>query len=214
MIKVLVADDHKIFRQGLIELLQSDKDLDFNILGGAGDGYEALAMIKKMLPDLAIIDISMPQLSGIELIEHIIKNGYGTKIIVLTMHKDPALADKAIRLGAHGFIIKDNALEDLIYAIKTIMAGGKFISPSISEDIFTFQNKPASTEIKLTAREEEVLCLIARGFTNKEIAKKLFISVKTVETHRTRIMNKLDCHKVADLVRYAIENDLLVDWNE
>lgn len=214
MIKILIADDHKIFRQGLVELLSTTNDIDISIEGEVGDGYEALAIIEKDMPDIAIVDISMPHLSGLDVIKEVVKKGLNTKIIILTMHKDPTLTDKVMKLGAHGYILKDNALEDLIYAIKTVIRKGKFISPSISDDVFSFQEVVESKKSNLTTREKDVLYFIARGFTNKEIAKKLCISVKTVETHRARIMNKLDLHKTADLVRHAIETGLLLSWND
>ncbi len=209
MITVIVVDDHKIFRQGLIELLQTTQDIDINIIAEVGDGHEAFEIIKDKKPDLAIVDVSMPGLNGLELTKSIIKEGFITKIMVLTMHKDAALADNIISLGASGYILKDNDFEDLIYAIKKIIKGEKFISSSISDDILSLKNRTNPIKKIITDREKEVLCLIAKGFTNKKVAKELFISVKTVETHRTNIMNKLGVNKVAGLVRYAIEMGLI-----
>lgn len=206
MIKVVIADDHIIFRQGLLRLLQSAEDIA--VVGESGDGKEVLNQILNEEPDLAILDIAMPGLSGLEIVEEIQKRGLKTKAIFLTMHNDPLTAKKAMRSNASGFIPKDNAFEDLLYAIRKVASGGKFISPSISDKLF---NLPA-VEIKndvLTGRECEILKLIASGLTNKKVADKLSISVRTVDTHRTNIMQKLNVHTTADLVRYAIKNGIL-----
>ncbi len=206
MIKVVIADDHIIFRQGLLKLLQPAEDI--LVVGESGDGNEALTLILKEKPDLAILDISMPGRSGFEIAEELQSRGAGTKVIFLTMHNDPFTAKKGVLSSASGYILKDNAFEDLLYAIRAVAAGGKYISPLISDKIlnlFTVRNKNHI----LTDREIEILRLIASGLTNKQIAEKLFISIKTVETHRTKIMQKLDLHTTADLVRYAIKTGIL-----
>ena len=206
MIKVVIADDHIIFRQGLLKLLQPAEDI--MVVGESGDGNEVLTLILKERPDLAILDISMPGRSGFEIAEELQSRGAGTKVIFLTMHNDPLTAKKGVLSSASGYILKDNAFEDLLYAIRAVAAGGKYISPLISDKIlnlFTVRNKNHI----LTDREIEILRLIASGLTNKQIAEKLFISIKTVETHRTKIMQKLDLHTTADLVRYAIKTGIL-----
>ena len=207
MIRVVIADDHVIFRQGLLKLLQSARDI--SVIGEAGNGNEILNLIIRERPDLAILDISMTGISGLEIAEEIRNKKVDTKVIFLTMHNDPLTAKKAILSGASGYIIKDNAFEDLLYAIRAVASGGKFISPSISEKVLnSCMAKEVGNHI-LTVRESEILRLIASGLSNKQIADKLCISVKTVETHRARIMQKLDLHTTADLVRYAIRTGLL-----
>jgi DNA-binding NarL/FixJ family response regulator len=206
MIKVVIADNHVIFRQGLLKLLQSAQDI--TVAGEAGNGPETLELIAKEKPDLAILDISMPGLDGFEIYEKMKSNGLETKVIFLTVHNDTLTAKKAIQSNASGYVLKDNAFEDLLYAIRAVASGGKFISPSISDKILNFSEKESKNHI-LTGRESEILRLIASGLTNKQIANKLFISIKTVDTHRTNIMQKLDVHTTADLVRYAIKTGLL-----
>ena len=206
MIKVVVADDHIIFRQGLLKLLQSAKDVA--VIGESGDGSEVLKMILKKNPDLAILDIVMPGLSGLDIVDEIQNRGLRTKVIFLTMHNDPLTAKKAISSSASGYIPKDNAFEDLIYAIRAVASGGKFISPLISDKVFNLYKVKQDENHILTEREREIIGLIASGLTNKKIADKLFISVKTVETHRTNIMQKLNVHTTADLVRYAIKKGI------
>lgn len=207
MIKVIIADDHVIFRQGLLKLLQSATDIA--VIGEAGEGHESLGLIKKEIPDVAVLDISMPGLNGIEIVQEIEILGLATNVIFLTMHNDPLTAKKAMQTNALGYVLKDDAFEDLLYAIRAVAFGRTFISPSISQKILK-SGKPKETENRiLTEREQEVLRLIALGLTNKKIAEKLFISVKTVDTHRTRILQKLGAHTAADLVRYAIKIGLI-----
>ena len=207
MIKVVIADDHIIFRQGLLKLLQSAENI--MVVGEAGDGNEVLNIVLKEKPDLAILDISMSGLSGFEIAEEIQKKGIKTKVIFLTMHNDPLTAKKAILSNVSGYVLKDNAFEDLLYAIRSVALGGKFISPSISDKILNLSAVKENKNHILTGREIEILRLIASGFTNKKIADKLSISVKTVETHRAKILQKLDAHTTAELVRYAIKTGLL-----
>ncbi len=207
MIRVIVADDHIIFRQGLLKLLQSAEGI--TVAGETGDGKEALAMIVKESPDIAVLDISMPGLSGIEITQELQVRGSGAKVIYLTMHNDVLTAKKALTSGVSGYILKDDAFEDLLYAIKSVSSGGKFISPSISYKILHPSTFKMVEKNILTEREREILKLIASGLTNRKIADKLSISVKTVETHRARILQKLDFHTTAELVKYAIKTGLL-----
>lgn len=207
MIRVIVADDHIIFRQGLLKLLQSAEGI--TVVGETGEGKEALAMIVKESPDIAVLDISMPGLSGIEITQELQVRGSGAKVIYLTMHNDVLTAKKALTSGVSGYILKDDAFEDLLYAIKAVASGRKFISPSISDKIFHPSTFKVVEKNILTEREREILKLIASGLTNKKIADKLSISVKTVETHRARILQKLDFHTTAELVKYAIKTGLL-----
>ncbi|MEK9149280.1 MAG: response regulator transcription factor [Candidatus Desantisbacteria bacterium] len=207
MLRVIIADDHTIFRQGLSGLLKSKEGII--VTGEAGDGDSALGLICETKPDIAILDISMPGISSLDIINEIQKEGLNTKVIFLTMHTNPEIVEQFIKAGASGFIPKDNAFEDLLYAIRTVASGGKFISPSITDGVFDLHSAGEQMHKLLTKRECEVLKLIASGFTNKQIANKLFISLKTVDTHRTRIMQKIDLHTTADLTRYAIKSGLL-----
>jgi len=205
MTKVVIADDHVIFRQGLLKLLQTSEDV--MVVGEAGDGREALRLIEKENPDIAILDISIPNFSGFDIANEIQLKGIKTKVIFLTMHNDSPTAKKAVQ-AASGYVLKDDAFEDLLYAIKSVSAGKKFVSPSISEKVMTGAMREDGNRI-LTDRECEILRLIASGLTNKKIADTLSISIKTVETHRTRIMQKLDTHTSADLVRQALKMGLI-----
>jgi DNA-binding NarL/FixJ family response regulator len=207
MTTVVIADDHVIFRQGLLKLLQSAENID--IVADTGSADEALRLIVEKKPDVAILDISMPALSGIEIMEAVQKKGIGTKIVFLTMHSDPLTAKRAIQSNASGYVLKDDAFEDLLYAVKAVASGGTFVSPSISEKVLKLETGREKEDSILTGREREVLQLIGSGLTNKKIADKLSVSVKTVETHRTRIHQKLGAHTAADLVRYAIKTGLL-----
>jgi len=207
MIRVIVADDHVIFRQGLLNLLQSSKNIA--VAGEAGAGPETINLVTREKPDIAILDISMPGFDGFEILERIQSMGTGTKVIFLTMHKDPLTAKRALQSGASGYVLKDNAFEDLLYAINTVSVGGTFISPSVLESVIKAPLYEDKESRVLTLREREVLKLIATGLKNRQIAHELFISIKTVETHRTNIMQKLDIHTTALLVQYAIKIGLL-----
>jgi len=207
MIRVIIADDHVIFRQGLLKLLQSSKDII--VAGEAGTGPETMNLVTSEKPDMAILDISMPGFDGFEILQRIQSQGINTKVIFLTMYKDTLMARKALQSGASGYILKDNAFADLLYAISTVSAGGTFISPSVSKSFVSASDTEEREPQFLTLREGEVLKLIASGLTNKQIADKLFISIKTVETHRKNIMQKLDVHTIADLVKYTIKTGLL-----
>ena len=207
MMRVIVADDHVIFRQGLLKLLQSSENTA--VVGEAGTGPETIDLVTREKPDIAILDISMPGFDGFEILERIQIMGTGTKVIFLTMHKDALTAKKALQSGASGYVLKDNAFEDLLYAISTVSAGGKFISPSVLESVIKAPLHEDNASRVLTLRESEVLKLIATGLKNKQIAQELFISIKTVETHRTNIMQKLDIHSTASLVQYAFKIGLL-----
>lgn len=207
MIKILIADDHKIFRQGLVSLLQSVKD--FKIIGEAADGKAAVRMIGELRPDVALLDISMPGMTGIEAVEELSRIGAGTKIILLTMINDPVSVAKALKLGVHGYVPKENAFEDLIYAVRAVAAGQQFVSPSVTQTLHQHLAGRERALNLLSPREQEILKLVANGLTSRQIGEKLFISPKTVENHRERIMQKLDIHKNVDLVKYAIANNLM-----
>ena len=205
MIKVLIADDHTLFVEGLLALISTVEDI--SISWTATDGRQALERIREVKPDVAVLDISMPEMTGLEVIEALRGSGIATKFIIVTMHASPSMAEKVLKLGASGYVPKENAFGDLLYAIRTVVGGGTFIAPSVAGSLFETRSEGSSGRL-LSPREKEVVSLIAYGLTNRQIAEKLFVSVKTVDTHRMRIMGKLDLHTTADLVRYAMRQGL------
>jgi RNA polymerase sigma factor (sigma-70 family) len=206
MIRIVIADDHRIFRQGLRKMLSEE---GFEVIGEAGTSDNALRMIREMKPHIAVLDISMPGTQVFEIISIVQREAIETRVVFLTMNRNASTANKAVQSGAKGYILKDDAFEDLIYAIKTVMDGGTFISPSIAAQMLSNQDSLNEEGSHLTEREREVLRLIASGLSNKEIADKLNISFKTVSAHRMKIMEKLDLHKAADLTRYALKTGIL-----
>ena len=210
-IQILLADDHPMVRSGLIKLLEPYKE--FVVVGEAGDGEEAVAMTKKLEPDIVIIDLSMPKLSGIEATKLIRKNNPTTKVLVLTMHDNEEYVYQIFKCGAGGYMLKNTGKDDLAAAIRAVAKGETFFSPRVSEIMVSAylrkadvrEELPLSNEdVLLTKREKEILFYIADGLNNSQIAEKLFISARTVDTHRTNIMQKLDIHDAANLVRYAL----------
>ncbi len=215
-IRLLVADDHKIFRQGITKLLEQEPDLQ--VVGEAADGREAVKKATELKPDLVLMDIAMANLNGLEATKQIKKVLPETKIIMVTMHKNEEYILQSFQAGGSGYILKEGAVEELVNAIRSIYQDKSFLSPTISKtliDAYLRKMETGKTETPfdlLTDREREVLQLIAEGYTNREVAKALFISVKTVEAHRAHIMQKLNIHDVAKLVKYAIQKGL-VDLN-
>ena len=210
-IRILLADDHPLVRSGLIKLLEPYKE--FFVVGEAGNGEEAVEMTKKLEPDIVIIDLSMPKLSGIEATKLIRKNNPATKVLVLTMHDNEEYVYQIFKCGAGGYILKNTGKDELAAAIRAVANGEHFFSPRVSEIMVEAylrkagarEESSASTEdVSLTNREKEILSYIADGLNNTQIAEKLFISARTVDTHRTNIMQKLDIHDAANLVRYAL----------
>jgi two-component system response regulator NreC len=215
-VKLLVADDHKIFRQGIKKLLEEEPDLQ--VVGEAADGREAVKKATELKPDVILMDIAMANLNGLEATKQIKKVLPSVKVIVVTMHKNEEYILQSFQAGASGFILKEGAVEELVSAIRSIHQDKSFLSPTISKtliDAYLRKMETGKTETPfdlLTDREREVLQLIAEGYTNREVAKSLFISVKTVEAHRAHIMQKLNIHDIAKLVKYAIQKGL-VDLN-
>lgn len=202
--RIVLADDHVLFRQGLKGILEGTAD--FEIVGEASDGLELLALLDQVEPDLAILDISMPNLRGIEAIPLIKKVNPDVKILVVTMHKDKEYLYQAISEGADGYFLKKDAGTELFSAIEKIREGKVYVSPSLSEDLTDYWEniRQRTKKSVLTSREKEVLGLIAKGKANKEIANIFYISVHTVERHRANLMEKLNLKNTADLVKYAI----------
>ena len=212
-IKVLLADDHPVVRDGLRYIIDN-KGEDIKIIGEASDGNEVLEFAKKNLVDVYVLDISMPILNGIEATNSLIKMDSRSKIIILSIHDSRVFVEKAMKSGARGYVLKESATEEVIHAIHEVYRGRFFLSPAISKfivDGFLGKTQDYSSNKKavdLTKREREILQLIGEGLTDKEISMKLNLSLYTVHVHRKNIMNKLDIHKQAGLIRYAIREGI------
>jgi len=206
--RIMLADDHVMFRQGIKNILEKDKGLE--VIGEAGDGLKLLELLNKATPDMIILDISMPNLRGIEATQEIKMILPEVKVLILSMHKDKEFVYSAISAGAEGYLLKEDADTELFAAIEKIRQEGRYISPlllgDLTDELFQAHHKGQLTlQIEpLTTREREVLKLIAEGTSNKEIADLLFISVRTVENHRANIMRKLNIKSTANLIKYAI----------
>ena len=205
--RIILADDHLIVRQGLKSILE--KEL-YTVVGEAGDGREAVRLAQELSPDIAVLDLSMPLLNGLDAAREIVKVSPQTKVILLTMHtEDPYVMD-ALRAGIRGYVLKTQAAQDLVQAIYEVSRGSMYLSPGISRAVVeAYLAKSELPPDPLTPREREVLQLIAEGKSTKEVAGVLGVSVKTAESHRTRLMEKLDIHETATLVRYAIRRGLV-----
>ena len=211
--RIVIAEDHTILREGLRSLLSSDPN--FEIIGEAEDGREAIRCVEKFKPDLILMDLSMPRMNGMEAISEIKKRFKETKILVLTVHKTEEYILATLKAGADGYILKDSTHAELKMAVKNVLSGKQYISPGISEKViegYLEGRKTLKTRTAwetLTQREREILKLIAEGYKNKEIADALCISVKTVEKHRANLMEKLDLHNVQALTTIAIEKGIV-----
>ncbi|MGQ9637781.1 MAG: response regulator [Thermodesulfobacteriota bacterium] len=211
--KIVLAEDHTILREGLKSLLSSSQD--FEVIGEASDGREAIQGVEKLKPDLILIDLSMPRMNGMEAIREIRRLSKEVKIIVLTVHKSEEYILATFKAGADGYVLKDSTHEELLIAIKSVLKGKNYISPEISDKVLEGylegrrRLKSKTAWETLTSREREILKLIAEGYKNKEIAEDLCISVKTVEKHRSNIMEKLNLHNVQALTAFAIEKGLV-----
>jgi two-component system response regulator NreC len=204
---VLLADDHQIVRQGLRALLERE---GLEVVGEASDGHEAVNIGARLRPDIAVIDFVMPMLNGLDAAAQLKRHSPLTKSILLTMHSEGQCVLEAFRLGLRGYVIKTQAASDLVQAIREVNRGAVYLSPSISRTVIdAYLSKSETPADPLTPREREVLQLVAEGKTTKEIACLLDLSVKTAETHRTKIMRKLEIHQTAGLVRYAIRRGLV-----
>lgn len=210
-IKVFLADDHKILRESLVILLQQEKDIE--VIGEAADGQQAIQAITQLKPDIAILDISLPQLNGLEVAARLKKDEPSIKIIILTMHKNEDFVARAYQLEVNGYVLKENALEELLKAIRIVQAGGIYLSSDITSTVIAgfvanYDLKGKKTEL-ISSREREIVQLLAEGNSNKEIAQLLNLSLKTVETHRSNIMHKLGFKNITDLVLYAVRNHII-----
>lgn len=204
-IRVVLADDHVLVRQGLRALLQSE---GFAVVAEAADGKAAVREVQRLEPNIAVLDISMPLFNGLDAALEIRRTNPGTRTIILTGHDEPQYVAEALRCGVRGYVLKNQAAEDLAEAIRTVDAGRSYLSPGVALAVTeAYSHEPAFRA--LSVRERQVLQLITDGRSTREIAALMKVSVKTVETHRARLMNKLDVHDVAGLVRYAIRTGLI-----
>ena len=210
---ILIAEDHTILREGLRLLLNTDQN--FEVVGEAEDGREAIRFSEKLMPDLVLMDLTMPKMNGLEAIKEIKKRSPTSKILVLTVHKTEEYILASLEAGADGYVVKDATHSELVMAMQKVLTGGRFLSADISEKVingYLEGKKALKTKTSwdtLTQREREILKLIAEGYRNKEVADYLFISVKTVEKHRANLMRKLNLHNAAALTALAIDKGLI-----
>jgi DNA-binding NarL/FixJ family response regulator len=211
-IRVLVVDDHKIMREGLRSLLEKQPDIE--VVAEAESAREALKLVQEMMPDIVIIDVVMPSLNGIEATRRILSKVPTIKVIALSMYSDKSFVREMLRAGASGYLIKDCAFEELDEAIRAVIQDRTYITPRIVDiivkDYFSQVEKPNSSALAaLTSRQYEVLQLLAEGKTTREIAQQMSLSVKTIESHRQQVINKLNIHSIAGLTKYAIREGLI-----
>jgi DNA-binding NarL/FixJ family response regulator len=219
---ILIIDDHPLFREGLKVIIE--RDSHFEVVGEAGNGRQGLQLTKKLKPDMIIVDISLPDLSGLQLTREIRTLFSKTRILIVSMHSKIDYIAEAFQAGANGYVVKESASEKLVQGLESIARGDYFLDSSVSHAVVENLMKSPLKEAKitdadyntLTPREQEVMRLLAEGLSSKEVAEKLFISPKTVENHRANIMNKLDLHNTIELIRYAAKLGLIdVDlWKE
>jgi len=206
-VRVLLADDHEIVRQGLRVLLERE---GFQVVGEASNGHDAVKLCEANHPEVAIFDLSMPLLNGVDAAREVMKSNPRTKVVLLTMHTEDHLILESLRAGVTGYVLKTKAANELVQALRAVCRGEMFLTQSISRTIVQafLQNTPGPGNT-VSDRERQVLQLVAEGKTTKEIASLLGISVKTAESHRSNLMDKLNIHDTAGLVRYAIRNGLI-----
>jgi two-component system response regulator NreC len=205
--RILLADDHQIVRQGLRALLETE---GFAVMAEASDGHEAVRLAQTLRPDVSVLDVAMPQLNGLDAARAILRASPTTKTVLLTMHTEDRYVSEALKAGVRGYVLKSQASADLIQAIREVARGMTYLSPGVSRAVVdAYLAKTDLPPDPLTLRERQVLQLVAEGKTTKEVAAMLGVSVKTAESHRTRIMAKLNIHETAGLVRYAIRNGLI-----
>ncbi|NIA06719.1 MAG: response regulator [Actinobacteria bacterium] len=210
-IRIMLADDHRLFRAGLRALIE--KQTDIEVVAEADNGRLAVELAKRLRPEVVVMDISMPDLNGIEATRQIISGLDGTKVLSLSMHSDSRFVEGMLKAGASGYLLKDCAHEEFIRAIRAVAAGQTYLSPAVTDKIVKDYVQQAGTETDsihkiLTPREREVLQLVAEGLGSKQIAAQLGVSVKTVETHRHQIMERLNMHSVAELTKFAVREGL------
>lgn len=206
-LRIVLADDHGIFREGVRALLERE---GFRVDGEAADGQAAIRMAAHLSPDVAVLDLAMPVLNGLDAAREITRRSPRTRTVLLTMHTEDPYVTRALQAGIRGYVLKSQAAQDLVQAIREVTRGAVYLSPGISQTVVdAYLAKRDIPPDPLTPRERQVLQLIAEGMTTKEIAALIGVSVKTAESHRMRIMAKLDIHETAGLVRYAIRKGLV-----
>jgi DNA-binding NarL/FixJ family response regulator len=213
-IRVAIADDHCLVRQGICALLAKAEDIE--VVGEAADGRQVVDLVARLAPDVLVMDLSMPRMDGSQAIGHVRALGGPTAVLILSMYTDETLVRQALRDGAKGYLPKSASREELLLAVHATHRGETYLSPAVAQPVVSGflaldrEQDRCSTASRLTARERQVLTLIADGCTNKAIARTLQISVKTVEKHRASLMNKLDAHCLAELIRKAIRHNLVL----
>ncbi len=210
MINIILADDHALVRQGVRMMLETDKD-EFKVIGEVSNGEELLEMAKKTPADVYIVDISMPVLNGTEAVHKLLKIDRKAKVLILSMYDDRVSVEKALKAGAKGFVVKVSRAEELVDAVREVAAGRFYFGGKISKFLvqgFLGKHAPKKKDAHLTAKEKEVLQLIAEGYSSKQIAKHFTLSLNTIHVHRNNIMRKLGIHKQAELVRYALKEGI------
>jgi two-component system, NarL family, response regulator NreC len=206
-LSVILAEDHVLVRQGVRSLLDRE---DFAVIGEVSNGQEAARLAAEKHPDIAVLDLGMPMMNGLEAAQEIGRCSPRTKVVMLTRHDDDQYVLSALRAGVRGYVLKSQAVYDLVQAIRQVFRGEVYLSPGVSKAVVdAFLSKSDSAEERLTMRERQVVKLIGEGKTTKEAASFLGISTKTAESHRTRLMQKLDIHSTAELVRYAVRRGLV-----
>ena len=208
MINIVLADDHKVVRKGLKALLSTEPD--FNIVGEVEDGLDTVSLVERIKPDILVLDLMMPGMNGLEVTRTLNSRGAKTGIVILSMHNCDAYICQALRFGAKAYVLKEAPPEELVKAIREVMAGRSYLCSALSENIliqYQSQKEDNKTDpyLKLTPREKEIMILAVNGLPSKDIAAKLCLSTRTVETHRTNLMQKLDLHNQAQLVQYALQ---------
>ncbi len=212
-IRIVLADDHTVMRAGIRLVLEREPDL--HVVGEASDGREAVHAVERVQPDVVVMDIAMPNLNGIEATRQIVANGAAVSIVVLSMHSDEEYVLRALKAGARGYLLKESAEADLIAAVRAVIGGKSFFSPAVSrllvEDyVRQLQDRDIEDSYELlTTREREILQLVAEGKSNKDVANLLNLSVYTVETHRSNIMERLNLHGMPELILYAVRKGVI-----
>lgn len=209
MIRVAIVDDHTLVRAGLCRILEAEPDIE--VVGQAGDGRAALSLCEQQSPDVLLLDFSLPDLDGLEVVDRISKDRGSPRVLVLTMHSNEEYAIRLIRAGASGYLVKGASADELLRALRTVAAGGRHVSAMIQEKIVSRLGFPLeeTPEAVLSNREMQVLIRLAQGATSREVAHELCISLSTVETHRGHVLSKLNLRNNADLTRFAIRRDLV-----
>ncbi len=212
MSTIVLADDHHLVREGLRVLLETEPD--FEVIGEAADGLSAVQMVERLQPDVVIADLMMPDLNGLEVARHVSQYSADTRIVILSMHANEAYVLEALRNGVSAYVLKDSRGNDLVFAVREVLDGRRYLSPPLSERaIESYVEKSQTAELDpyetLTTREREILHLAAQGHSATEMASRLFLSPRTVETHRANLMRKLDLHTQTDLIRYALRRGII-----